>query len=226
MSAASIATSVPAAHGDADVRLRQCRGVVQAVTHHRHDAALLLKPADLLELPVRQHLGHHSIDPDFACHRLGGPAIVAGEQHYLEPHSLEPLDRLALVGLTGSAIGDEPRRRPSTRDEHRRLPGIGALGRMALQRRGRNTELGHQRGVAHRDPPSRPPRPERPCPDRSRNRRRRARRLPRRSASATIASASGCSLSRSTDAASRRTLGGASSTPGPARCSSPRACPQ
>ena len=39
------------------------------------------------QLLLRQHLGDHPLDPDRPRHRFGGPAIVAGEQHDLEPHA-------------------------------------------------------------------------------------------------------------------------------------------
>ena len=89
---ASMATSVPGAHRDADVRLRQRGGVVEPVAHHRHDAALGLEPPDLVELPLGQHLRHHPLDADRAGHARRGPPVVAGEHHGLETHLAERRD--------------------------------------------------------------------------------------------------------------------------------------
>ena len=50
------------AHGDADVRLGQGRGVVDAVADHGHLAALGLQAVHLLGLAVGQDPGHDLVD--------------------------------------------------------------------------------------------------------------------------------------------------------------------
>ena len=57
------------AHGDADLRLGQGRGVVDAVAGHRHHAPLGLEPPDYFALLVGQHLGPDIVDAERAARR-------------------------------------------------------------------------------------------------------------------------------------------------------------
>ena len=97
-----------AAHGDPDVGLLQGRGVVDRVTGHRHDQALLLHragqpqlvlggdPAEdvqhrqpLLELVVAERLQLGAADrpgpePELLTDRLGGDGVVAGDHPHVD----------------------------------------------------------------------------------------------------------------------------------------------
>ena len=75
MSPASIATSVPDAHGDSQVGLRQRGRVVDAVAHHGHALARRLAASSTsATLLVGQHLGEHVLDAGLARDRFGGRA--------------------------------------------------------------------------------------------------------------------------------------------------------
>lgn len=71
------------AHRDADVGLRERRGVVHAVPHHRDDATGRLQPGDVLELVVGQE---PAVRVSLVDAELGGdPAhahrLVAAQEH-------------------------------------------------------------------------------------------------------------------------------------------------
>ena len=74
------------ADGDADVGLRERRGVVDAVADHRHPLALRLQRRDLGRLLARQHVGdaRGRCRPRAAMASRRAP-VVAGEHHDLEP---------------------------------------------------------------------------------------------------------------------------------------------
>jgi len=55
MSAASFDTSVPDAHGDADISFLQCRRIVDAVTGHRDNCACPTQRVDDAQLVFRIH---------------------------------------------------------------------------------------------------------------------------------------------------------------------------
>jgi len=59
---ASRAACVPGIHGDADIRLRQCRGIVGAVAAHGDELALGLLVTDELKFVLRCRLGKEVID--------------------------------------------------------------------------------------------------------------------------------------------------------------------
>ena len=70
MPALSMATSVPDAHGDADVGGGEGGGVVDAVAGHRDDSALAAEALDDVALVVGQHLGLDPVDAEAAGRRL------------------------------------------------------------------------------------------------------------------------------------------------------------
>jgi hypothetical protein len=66
------------ADGDAEVRLRKRRRVVDAVSNHGHDLARALQPLDLRRLLARQHLGEDTFNAYLAGHAVGCLLAVAG----------------------------------------------------------------------------------------------------------------------------------------------------
>src|SRR5882724_3215049 len=79
--AASIATSVPAPIGDADVGLGQGGCVVYAVAHHRHEFALPLKRLDVLGFVLREtstpRPERRKSCPYLQAQRIAGPSAAS-----------------------------------------------------------------------------------------------------------------------------------------------------
>ena len=103
-------------HGDADVGLRQCGSVVDAVAHHGHRRALALQPLDCGDLVGRQHLGDHvvGVDADLGRHRLAAVLRLSPVSSIVRrpnPRSRSTASRL--VGFTTSATATTPRGAPS-----------------------------------------------------------------------------------------------------------------
>src|SRR5205807_2761907 len=74
------------ADGDAEVGLDEGRGVVDAVAHHGHDPALLLKVADGGHLVGGEHLGEDVADADGGGDGVGGGPVVAGDHDDVDAH--------------------------------------------------------------------------------------------------------------------------------------------
>ena len=114
---ASIATSVPGAHRQAEVGRGQRGGVVHAVADHRDHPALGLQPADDVDLAGRQHAGDHVRRrrcPPRAPTVVRGRGVVAGEQHRAQAEVAQlRATASALVGFTVSATTSSPRAAPS-----------------------------------------------------------------------------------------------------------------
>ena len=92
--------------GDADVRCRECRRVVEAVTHHRPLVTLCHPSADVIELFFRQKLGLNGGDSEFARHGLGGPPAVSRE-HDL-PGKAQPAQPLyCFAGALANAVAQQ-----------------------------------------------------------------------------------------------------------------------
>ena len=82
-------------HGESQIGLCECRGIVHAVAYHRHNARLggrarptfylcsvaALQQLDLRRLVSGQHLGHHlassGVEPQAPGHGLGRAPVVA-----------------------------------------------------------------------------------------------------------------------------------------------------
>ena len=93
------------AQGDAEVGLGERRAVVDAVTGHRDDVALVLQRDDVVGLLRRQHLGEHVLDADLAGDGGRGGGVVAGQHPHLQPEGLQLGDRLG--GLRLQRVGDQ-----------------------------------------------------------------------------------------------------------------------
>jgi len=65
MSAAAWAASAPLVDGDGDLRLRQHRGIVDAVAGHGDDPAFLLQGFHGFQLVLRQHAAAGVFDAEF-----------------------------------------------------------------------------------------------------------------------------------------------------------------
>ena len=193
------------AHGDADVRGGQRRRVVDAVAGHRDDAAL--PPCSAARRRSSPRAGPR---PRPRRCRAGAPTASAVVR--LSPVSITTRMPSALSAASASGvdgldrIGDgehagQPARRRRRRSPWRR-PGADPRP-LCEQRRDVDAVLGQELGVAERR--SAGPRPcrARPCPTGESKSLTGAVAMPRGSAAATMASASGCSLARSTLAARR-----------------------
>ena len=141
------------AHGDAQVRLRQRRGVVDAVPGHGHSGAGCLQLPHGLDLALRQHPGVHVLraDPDGGRHLGGHSGVVAGQQDRPEPESRSRATAAAEPGLTVSRRLMIPAVSPSTATQTAVAPGVfGSTQRLALSR-GRVDAVLQQPAGAPRD---------------------------------------------------------------------------
>ncbi len=113
MSEASSATSRAAAQRDADIRLRQRGGVVDAVAHHRHHRAVLLQMLHFFRLMLWQHLGHHLLDaeqaPTASATRRWSPVSIA----VCRPMAFSRRITSTALGRSVSATASTPSNRPS-----------------------------------------------------------------------------------------------------------------
>ena len=110
------------AHGDADLRLREGRRVVDAVARHGDDAALGLNFLTARGFLLRQHLGDDFVDAELARDRVGRGAAVAG-QHDDAHAALRgvPSMRRSRSSLIGSATAMRPASRAVDGDEASRV---------------------------------------------------------------------------------------------------------
>ena len=73
--------------GEPDIGLCESRGVIDAITCHRHNAPFGAKPLHDFTLVAGQHVSFDMVDAEFSCDRLGRLAVVAGEPPRLRRHS-------------------------------------------------------------------------------------------------------------------------------------------
>ena len=106
-------------HRDPDIRLREGRGVVGAVTGHGDEVAALLLATDELQLVLRRRFGQVVVDTGLGGDRLGRERVVAGDHHRADAHPAhvgEPgretllhdvlqVDDAQDGGLTGGGLG-------------------------------------------------------------------------------------------------------------------------
>ena len=93
------------ADGETDVRARERRGVVDAVAHHG-DLADLAQLSDHGLLAIREHPGHHGVDPGRRADGGGSAGVIAREHHNAKPHALELPDGFGGIGLHNVRHGD------------------------------------------------------------------------------------------------------------------------
>ena len=118
------------ADGKAHVRLHQRRGVIDAVAHHGHQPALLLQPGHAGGLVLGQHLRDHLIHPHLTGDGVGGPGIVAGQQHHAAAPLLQGGDGGGAVGLDGVRHGDKAQQTALFGKVQHRLAVIGPPARL------------------------------------------------------------------------------------------------
>ena len=223
---ASMATSVPVPMAMPTSACGQRRRVVDAVAHHRHDAALALEPPDLVELSLRQHLGHDPADTHLRPDAFRRAPVVAGEHHDLDAHrSAAGRSPRRWSGLTGSAMRDESRGQPSPATSTTWTSGLG-----------RRSALGQRRGDAEPFAASRrlpaatrglPPDPHALARPRSRNAGSRQREAALVRGADDGLGQAGCSLNRSREAASAGSEVGFSGRPAAGSIARDRsACPR
>ena len=200
--ALSIATSVPGAHRDADVRLRQRRRVVDAVARHRHDAPSLLQR---LTTSALSSGSTSAIDSSMPSLRATASAVVV-----LSPVSITMRRPSACSASIAPGrrrldrIGDADDRPAAVdRDEHHRLP-LGAPPLGALAPAGQSVDAVRSSIIRALPSATAAPStvPRTPLPVTESKSTTSASASPRSSPRATIAAASGCSLARSRLAAS------------------------
>ncbi|CVM15383.1 Uncharacterised protein [Streptococcus pneumoniae] len=148
-------TGAGRAHGHADVRRRQGRGVVDAVTDHRDDAALGLQGLDRLELVLGQQARPHVVDAHLPGHGLRDAGMVAGQHHDLaDADPVQRPDHARGLGPEGVCDGEDAER-DAVDDDRRRGPArLRELGRDGLDPVGRgriHAALAQHRHVAHGD---------------------------------------------------------------------------
>src|SRR5579884_1494306 len=140
-----------AAHGDAHVRLRQRRGVINAVAGHGYDATLALQLPDDLALLLRQDFRLYFVDPKFSCDRLGSSAAVAGQHHDADPFFVQKPDRFRRGFLNGIHYAEDTSGPAIYHDEHYRLAFLAQDLRAPLELRGVRTQFGGEPPVTKRD---------------------------------------------------------------------------
>src|SRR3989338_7478019 len=68
-------------HGDSDVRLRQRRCVVDAVSHHSNFLSLLLEFLDFVGLVGGKHVGQNPRDSSLFCDRFCSALVVSCKEY-------------------------------------------------------------------------------------------------------------------------------------------------
>ena len=106
------------AHGDADLRLRQGRRIVDPVAGHCDDPALLLKAPDHRGLLIRKHFGGDVVEAELATHSLGGGPAVAGKHDRAHPVATQRHQRADGALLDRIGDGKEAGRPAVDRDQH------------------------------------------------------------------------------------------------------------
>ena len=140
------------AHGQAQVGLRERRGVVDAVPDHGDRPALVLQPADDVHLVARQHLGDHLLDPDLGRHRPRHGLVVAGQQDRGEPEVAQLTDGVRRRRLDRVGHHQDPAGRAVPPDGDGGPPGGLRVGRGPLQLGGQRLRpLGEQPAAADDD---------------------------------------------------------------------------
>ena len=84
----------PGTDGDADICPGQSRCVVDAVSHHGHQAPGFLEFPDHRFFAFRQDASHHSIHPGLPADGFSRPLVVPGDHDHFDPHVLEFFDGL------------------------------------------------------------------------------------------------------------------------------------
>ena len=185
---------------EAEVGLRERRGVVDAVADHRHRLPLALELCDDVPLSVREDACDHAVDARLGADRRGGALVVPGQQHGHEAERTEVGDRPRRRRL--DAIGEDE----GAATARRRSPRRPRSGRSPPPLRPRRRARGPARArTADRRRPSGPRRPPR-CRSPARLVKLStgpARPPPSARANAAIARAIGCSLASSAEPASR-----------------------
>ena len=102
------------AHRDADLRL----GVVDAVTRHCDETALILQFLHGRSLLIRQHLGHDLVDTELACDGLRRGAAVPGQHHHAVALLPQRLQGAGGAFFEGIGHGDKSCRPPVDGDQH------------------------------------------------------------------------------------------------------------
>ena len=82
-------------HRHADVRLRERRGVVGAVTGHRDEVATRLLALDQRHLVLGRRLGEEVVDTRLVGDRLRRQGVVARDHHGADAHPAQLLEALA-----------------------------------------------------------------------------------------------------------------------------------
>jgi hypothetical protein len=96
------------AHGDADVGLRQCRRIVDAVAGHRHLVAFGLQILDDACLVRGQYVGTDFVDAQAAGDGTRRAFVVAGGHDDRQALGVQRLECFGRLSLTGSATLTRP----------------------------------------------------------------------------------------------------------------------
>ena len=127
------------ADGDADVRARERRRVVDAVADHG-DLAACAQAADLALLTVGQHARDHLVHAGLRADGFRRARVVACDHDDTDAHVPQLADGLRAVGLEHVGHGDDAEQLPASGKKQRRLAGLRERFRLRLHGRG---DLGH-----------------------------------------------------------------------------------
>ena len=138
------------AHGDADLGLGERRRIIDAVTRHGDEAALILEFLDRRGLLIRQHLGHDVIDAELAPDR---PAVVRLSPVSMTtrmPSARSALQRGDRALLDRIGDGDRPAALSSTAISMTPWPSCRSASALAGKILGIDAESCEQREIADR----------------------------------------------------------------------------
>ena len=83
----------PGPHRDADIGGGECRRVIDTVTGHRDDAALLAQAANAIVFMLRLDAGFDFVDAEFPGDGARSALVVAGQHDDFEAELVQLLDR-------------------------------------------------------------------------------------------------------------------------------------
>ena len=142
------------AHRNADLRLRQSRRVIDPVSGHRDDPALLLEVSHRRGLLIRKDLGGDVVKAELATDSLCCSPAVAGQHDNAHPIPAQRPQRAARALLDRIGDRDEPGRDAVDRNQYDALAVFPKVFRAWGQARRLDAEGCEQSQIADGDLPS------------------------------------------------------------------------
>src|SRR6516165_925575 len=97
-------------HGNADLRLRQGRSVVDSIARHGDETSLFLQPLYMLALILRQDFRDHAVGAELTRDGLRSGPAVTSEHYDSDVFPVQLADSLSCRGLDGIGHADDSRR--------------------------------------------------------------------------------------------------------------------